>query len=220
MAMPRVLLLQAAEEPGADTLVEALVGHRYDVTPCRDGREVEELLERGAADLLLLDQDAPGVKAMHLLGRVRDRGDAPVILLGARGGELDRVMALELGADDVLAKPCAPREVVARVAAVLRRSRPARDVLELDRPARSVRVNGSALRLSPREYELLACLDARRGQVVTREELLEQVWGTDDAKALASVTEHVRRVRLAIEDDPRNPRWLRTVRPSGYVLEH
>jgi two-component system response regulator RpaA len=109
---------------------------------------------------------------------------------------------------------------VARVTAVLRRTRVhGAEGLELDRAGRTVRVNGSPLRLSPREYALLACLDDRRGEVVTREELLSTVWGTEDEKALASVTEHVRRVRLAIEPDPRNPRWLRTVRPSGYVLE-
>lgn len=177
-------------------------------------------------DLVVLDLMLPGIDGLEVCRRLRARGPVPVIMLTARGDEDDRVMGLELGADDYIAKPFSPRELTLRVQAVLRRAggalqptqRPARIAvadLDIDVSSREVRRGGALLSLTAREFDLLVHFAAHPRQVFRREELLEHVWGFTYGDT-ATVTVHVRRLREKIEPDPASPAHLTTVWGVGY----
>lgn len=174
-------------------------------------------------DLVLLDISMPDMDGLEVLGRLRSITRVPVILLTARGLEDDRVLGLELGADDYVCKPFSPRELVARVRTVLRRA-PAPeppdlvfDGLVVDTALREVRADGREVRLTPREFDLLAYLAAHPRRVHSRPQLLERVWASSAAwQDEDTVTEHVRRIRRKLGTDPE--RWIRTVRGGGYVF--
>ncbi|RKE23009.1 response regulator transcription factor [Streptomyces sp. TLI_171] len=205
-------------------------GHRVD--RAEDGRRGLDLAERDRPDLLVLDLMLPGLDGLEVLRRLRalpDRADLPVVLLTARGDEADRILGLELGADDYVTKPFSPRELVLRVQSVLRRARaagpaggpaPAAEPLRsgdlaLDPRARRAHRDGRELALTSREFDLLAFLLRHPGTVFSRQELMQRVWGWDFGD-LSTVTVHVRRLREKIEDDPGAPRLISTVWGVGY----
>ncbi|MFD5538833.1 response regulator [Streptomyces sp. NPDC127079] len=185
-------------------------------------------LTRAAAhwpDLVVLDLMLPGMDGLEVCRRLRDRAPVPVIMLTARGDEDDRIMGLEVGADDYVTKPFSPRELVLRVESVLRRSHPASAAhpltaagLTLDTGARRATKNGTELALTLREFDLLAFFLRHPGRAYGREDLMQAVWGWDFGD-LSTVTVHVRRLRAKVEDDPARPRLIRTVWGVGYRFE-
>ncbi|MEU2424997.1 response regulator transcription factor [Streptomyces sp. NPDC007851] len=185
-------------------------------------------LTRAAAhwpDLVVLDLMLPGMDGLEVCRRLRDRAPVPVVMLTARGDEDDRIMGLEVGADDYVTKPFSPRELVLRVESVLRRSRPASPApalstagLTLDTGARRATKNGTELALTLREFDLLAFFLRHPGRAFGREDLMQAVWGWDFGD-LSTVTVHVRRLRAKVEDDPARPRLIQTVWGVGYRFE-
>jgi DNA-binding response OmpR family regulator len=189
-----------------------------------DGDRARELLESGRPDLVVLDVMLPGTDGLELCRWIRSRSELPVILLTARGEEADRIVGLELGADDYVTKPFSPRELAARVRTVLRRATPsdeagqrlAFDDLELDSSTREVRKSGSELKLTAKEFDLLWFLASHPRKVFSRDQLMSRVWGYEAALDTGTVTVHIRRLREKIEDKPSHPRFLQTVWGVGY----
>lgn len=235
------LLVVEDDEPSRKALVRSLERHGYDVLEAEDGEVALDVMDRRGRDidLVVLDVGLPQLDGFAVLSRLRQTTDVPVIMLTGRAEEVDRVVGLELGADDYVLKPYSLRELVARVRARLRRSgssggadgaAPAvrADVPEgvrmefgdvcIDRRAREVHVGGQLVELTAREYELLAFLAAHPRTVFSREELLEHVWGTRYQDP-ATVTEHVRRVRSKVEGRPPGRRLVTTLRGMGYRFD-
>jgi DNA-binding response OmpR family regulator len=189
-----------------------------------DGDTARSLVESENPGLVILDIMLPGVDGLELCRWIRARSDLPVILLTARGEEADRIVGLELGADDYVTKPFSPRELAARVRTVLRRSTPdvgkaerlSFDELDLDARTREVTCRGEALRLTAREFDLLWFLASHPKQVFSRDQLMDRVWGYAAALDTGTVTVHIRRLREKIEADPARPRFLQTVWGVGY----
>jgi len=196
-----------------------------------DGTDALVRIERDHPDLVVLDLSLPGVAGLDVLRRVREREEIacaaplPVIILSGRTGETDRIVGLDLGADDYLVKPFSPGELAARVRSVLRRARPLSSTsssagLRVDAVTREVFVSGRRVDLTAREFDLLAFLARNPRQVFTRPQLLRSVWASEESwQSEATVTEHIHRLRGKVEDDPAHPRWLHTVRGVGYRLE-
>ena len=198
----------------------------FSTVEAADGDEALRLLDSEAFDLAVLDVMVPGVDGLEICRRVRTESDLPVILLTARGEEADRIVGLELGADDYVTKPFSPRELAARVKTVLRRSAPAAagerlvfGELAIEPSARQVTKAGSELRFTAREFDLLLFLVSNPRQVFSREHLMERVWGYQAAYDTGTVTVHIRRLREKIEDDPASPRMLQTVWGVGYRFQ-
>jgi len=197
----------------------------FEVAPAESAADGLRRLEQDAYDAVLLDVMLPDLDGFEVCRRIRARSDVPVLMLTARGQDEDRIVGLELGADDYLPKPFNPRELLARLRAVLRRrahsggSSPLRfGRLEIDRDARSVRVDGQTRELTGYQFDLLLALAESAGRVLGREALMERA-GRDSAEAFdRSIDVHVSRIRAAIEDDPKRPRRLLTVRGAGYVF--
>jgi DNA-binding response OmpR family regulator len=190
-----------------------------------DGKGALNELSDHAPDLVILDVNLPNIGGFDVLSRIRQTSQVPVILLTGRIEELDRVLGLELGADDYVVKPFSPRELASRVRAVLRRSAGAPESaldfgeLRIDTRAHEVRVSGVPVKLTAREYDLLTFLARSPRQVFSHGELLQQVWHSSaEWQDPATVTEYVRRVRAKIESDRNHPRWIRTVRTAGYAF--
>ena len=189
-----------------------------------DGRTARELVERDDPSLVVLDVMLPGMDGLALCRWIRTRSDLPVILLTARGDEADRIVGLELGADDYVTKPFSPRELAARVRTVLRRAQPAAprqerlafDGLELDARTRDVRRDGEMLRLTAKEFDLLWFMASHPRRVFSRDQLMSRVWGYEAAYDTGTVTVHIRRLREKLEDEPSRPRLLETVWGVGY----
>lgn len=188
-----------------------------------DGEAARDLLEGGDPQLVVLDVMLPGIDGLELCRWIRARSNLPIILLTARGDESDRIVGLELGADDYVTKPFSPRELAARVRTVLRRveaPRPVGDVvhgeLRIDSEAREVLKAGEALELTAREFDLLLFLARHPRRVFSREHLMESVWGYQAAFDTGTVTVHIRRLREKIEDDPSRPAHIETVWGVGY----
>lgn len=211
-------------------LVLVLEGEGYAVAVASDAEGVAAEVEAGTVDLVVLDVSLGVDDGRLVLARIREQGDLPVILISGKGDTADRVLGLRLGADDFLAKPFSPVELVARVESVLRRSAPRptvsgavsvpTDGLCLDEGTREVRLEGRPIELTAKEFDLLAFLVRSPRQVFSRSQLLEHVWSSrSDWQDEATVTEHVRRVRHKIEPDPARPRWITTVRGVGYRFE-
>jgi two-component system, OmpR family, phosphate regulon response regulator OmpR len=185
------------------------------------------VLERGGFDAVVLDLMLPDIEGFEVCRTIRGRSDIPILMLTARGEETDRVVGLELGADDYLAKPFSPRELLARLRAILRRRAgrlpagppPLRfGRLELDRGAREVRLDGSEVALTSYQFDLLAALAEHAGRVLSRERLMDLVKGAELDAFDRSIDVHISRIRAAIEDDPKHPRRIITVRGAGYVF--
>ena len=192
-----------------------------------DGDKAVAFLEDRSPDLVVLDLMLPGVGGLEILERIRADDGPAVIVLTARGHEADRILGLELGADDYVVKPFSPRELAARVKSVLRRAQPEPpqvrmefDGLTIDPVRREVETRGELVDLTPREFDLLAFLASSPGQVFTRAQLLEHVWDSSPHwQDSATVTVHVRRIRYKIEPDPADPRWIQTVWGLGYRFD-
>ncbi len=223
---PRVLVVD--DEPMVREVVAAYLQREgFRVAEAADGAAALDQLAAGLPDLVVLDLMLPHIDGYEVMRRLRRTSDVPVILLTARTEEPDRVLGLELGADDYVVKPFSPRELAARVRTVLRRARPRQEPVRLefeglvvDSRTREVLVDGAAVDLTAREFELLAFLAAAPRQVFSRGQLLEQVWDSSpDYQDPSTVTVHVRRIRHKIEPDPRRPRWVVTVWGVGYRFE-
>jgi DNA-binding response OmpR family regulator len=196
-----------------------------------DGREATEWLDHNVADLIVLDVMLPGIDGLSILRRVRATSDVPIILLTARTDEVDRIVGLELGADDYVVKPFSPRELAVRVRTVLRRSAqrlaPNDSInrldfgqLVIDCSAREVLVDERMVALTPKEFDLLSLLARSPRQVFSRAQLLDHVWSSSpDYQDPATVTVHVGRLRQKVEANPELPRWIITVRGVGYRFE-
>jgi DNA-binding response OmpR family regulator len=195
-----------------------------------DGARAVELARRERPALVLLDVMLPGIDGLEVCRRIRAESSVPIIMLTARVEELDRVVGLEVGADDYVTKPFSLRELMARVRAALRRAqmrpddeRAARPVsfggVRVDPARREVTRDGQALALKPKEYDLLWFFVTHPGRVFSRDHLLEQVWGYDFAGGSRTVDVHVRWLREKIEDDPSHPCRIRTSRGAGYLFE-
>jgi DNA-binding response OmpR family regulator len=211
-----------------DVLARYLQKEGFAVDVAEDGERALAVSASTAPDLVLLDLMLPRIDGLEVFRRLRERTPTPVIMLTAKGEETDRVVGLELGADDYITKPFSPREVVARVRAVLRRSSrmPAAPggivtagELEIDGPRRELRRGGEVIRLTRKEFDLLYLLAANPGRALTRSELLEEVWDFAWDGDTSTVTVHVRRLREKIEDDPSDPRHLVTVWGVGYRFD-
>jgi DNA-binding response OmpR family regulator len=209
-----------------DVVVQYLRREGYATLEAGDGNTARDLLERQWPSLVVLDLMLPGSDGLALCRWIRERSELPVIMLTARGEEADRIVGLELGADDYVTKPFSPRELVARVRTVLRRSaapvqlheRVGFGDLEIDAAAREVRKRGAALKLTAREFDLLLFLARHPRRVFSRDQLMSRVWGYEPAFDSGTITVHVRRLREKIEDDPARPRHLETVWGVGYRL--
>ena len=206
---------------------EYLQGHNVVVTCVSDGaRGLDEAVRR-PYDVVLLDLMLPGMDGLSICRALRERRDVPIIMLTARGEEADRVMGLELGADDYLPKPFSPRELLARMRAVLRRARgqagPSTKTvnvgdLTIDPTARRATLAGRDVALTSYEFELLRALAERAGRVLSREKLMELAKGNAEESFDRSIDVHISRLRQKLGDDPRRPRMLKTVRGAGYIL--
>ena len=227
MPEPRILVVD--DEPMVrEVLARYLADEGFAVDTASDGSEALDAFQAARPDLVLLDLMLPLIDGYEVFTRMRAVAPTPVIMLTARGDETDRLVGLDLGADDYVTKPFSPREVVARVRAVLRRSAPAMDSppgvlsfdgLSIDTARREVALRGEPVRLTRKEFDLLAFLAATPGVTFSREELLDEVWDLAWDSDTATVTVHVRRLREKIEDDPSDPRRLVTVWGVGYRFE-
>ena len=225
---PALRALLVEDDPRLAALTrEYLGGHGGAVEVVADGRRGLAEAQRGGWDVVLLDLMLPGLPGLEVCRELRARSDVPIIVLTARGEEADRVMGLELGADDYLAKPFSPRELLARIRAVTRRAKgragPALKAVKvgalvIDPSARSVTLSGQAVELTAYEFALLHALAERAGRVLSREQLMEFARGSAEESFDRSVDVHVSRLRQKLGDDPKRPRLLKTVRGAGYVL--
>jgi DNA-binding response OmpR family regulator len=222
--MIRALLIED-DRKLAGLLTEFLGQHGVEAVVAPDGVQALQQIGQGRFDILLVDLMLPGMDGLTLTRRIRERSNTPLIMVTARGDDADKIVGLELGADDYLAKPFNPRELLARIRAVLRRAEPAEQArfisggLAIDYAAREVTVEGKRLSLTAHEYDLLCALARNAGRVLTRDQLLEQMKGENADDAFdRSIDVHVSRLRQKIEPDPRHPRYVKTVRGAGYLL--
>jgi two-component system response regulator ResD len=210
-----------------DVVVRYLEHEGFETLIAADGDVARALIEEREPALVVLDVMLPGMDGLSLCRWIRERSSLPVILLTARGEEADRIVGLELGADDYVTKPFSPRELSARVRAVLRRSDPAAPApetiafgdVELDASSRQARKAGATVPLTTREFDLLWFLASNPGHVFSRDQLMDRVWGYTAAVETGTVTVHVRRLREKIETEPQEPRHLKTVWGAGYRLD-
>ena len=230
--MSKVLVVDD-EKPISDIIKFNLTKEGYDVVTAADGREALDMYNDENPDLVLLDQMLPEVDGIEVLRQIRSKSDIPVIMVTAKDSEIDKVLGLEMGADDYVTKPFSNRELVARVKANLRSRKSVAQSTEesfnstedihlgdltIHPQAFMVSKNGADIELTQREFELLYYLAQHIGQVMTREHLLQQVWGYDYFGDVRTVDVTVRRLREKIEDNPSHPNWLATRRGVGYYL--
>lgn len=232
--MTRILVVED-EESYRDPLTYALRREGFDVVEAATGPDALTVFEENGADMVLLDLMLPGLAGTEVCRRLRLTSDVPVIMLTAKDDEIDKVVGLELGADDYVTKPYSSRELIARIRAVLRRrsaappadaatGTPDDDLLvagpvRMDVERHTVRVRGELVAFPLKEFELLELLLRNAGRVLTRGQLIDRVWGSDYVGDTKTLDVHVKRVRAKIEDDPANPTLLVTVRGLGYKLE-
>lgn len=222
---PSLLIIDDDERLSA-MLAEYLSGNGFRVHCRGDAAAGLRALQREAFDAVVLDIMLPDMDGFEVCRKVRATSGVPILMLTARGEETDRIVGLELGADDYLPKPFNPRELLARLKAILRRgvaTAPAAEVLRfgrlaIDRGARQATLDGKVCDLTSHQFALLAVLAERAGRVQSREQLMEAVRGETPDAFDRSIDVHISRIRAAIEDDPRHPRRIRTVRSVGYVF--
>jgi len=223
-ASPSILVVDD-EAPIRKLVSSYLEAEGWDVATATDGKQAVELVRERRPDLVVLDVSMPELDGIEALRQIRTFSDVYVIMLTARAEETDKLIGLAVGADDYLTKPFSPRELVARIKAVLRRSRPAiaaeeqllsHSDLEIDSLRRSVTVNGKDKELTTLEFDLLVALAEQPGRVFSRRQLLERVWGWDYYSDERVVDVHIRNLRRALDDSAAEPRWIGTVRGVGY----
>lgn len=223
--MARVLIVD--DEPVlVDVLLNLLARGGYETIAVSSGSEALSIARKELPDLIILDLALPDMDGSVVCRTLRQESAVPILMLTARDGELDKVLGLDLGADDYVTKPFSPWELLARVKALLRRADAAKPVseatmlregkLELDLLSHRANLDGKPLRLKPKEYDLLAFLMRHRGRAFSKEELLKQTWGYDDTVDTRTVVVHIRWLREKIEADPSQPALIETVRGIGY----
>ncbi|MBO0596383.1 response regulator transcription factor [Nesterenkonia sp. E16_7] len=225
--MTRILLVE--DEPSfSEALSYTLEKEGYDVVVAENGLDAVEIFTREGADLVLLDLMLPGQSGTEVCRQIRLQSNVPVIMLTAKDSEIDKVVGLELGADDYVTKPYSSRELLARVRAVLRRrveteiddgSMVTAGPVSMDIERHTVEVAGAPLSLPLKEFELLEMLLRNAGRVLTRGQLIDRVWGSDYVGDTKTLDVHVKRLRAKIEPDPSRPEFLITVRGLGYKFE-
>lgn len=225
------MLVVEDEETLLFTLAHNLKREGYKVITANRGDDGLRIAREKTPDLILLDVMLPGMDGIQVCRALRRDSDVPIIMLTALGGEGDRVVGLDTGADDYIPKPFGMRELMARVRALLRRTMPKNPVeeenvevirsgdLELDQERHEVRRDGNVLRMKPKEFELLLFFMQHPGRVFSREQILDEVWGFDFYGGPRTVDVHVRWLRQKIEPDAANPTRIRTVRGSGYLFD-
>jgi two-component system response regulator RegX3 len=225
--MTRVLVVED-EDSISEPLAYMLRKEGFEVAVATDGPAGLQAFDREGADLVLLDLMLPGLSGTEVCRELRGRSAVPVIMLTARDSEVDKVVGLELGADDYVTKPFSHRELVARIRAVLRRQGPAAEEegtaleagpVRMDVDRHLVTVAGAAVQLPLKEFDLLELLLRNAGRVLTRAQLIDRVWGSDYVGDTKTLDVHVKRLRAKIEPDPAHPQNLLTVRGLGYKLE-
>jgi two-component system response regulator RegX3 len=223
----RVLVVED-EESFSDALSYMLRREGYEVAVAVTGNEALATFDRSGADLVLLDLMLPGVSGTEVCRSLRQKSNVPIIIVTARDSEVDKVVGLELGADDYVTKPFSSRELVARVRAVLRRGGEPEELLtsaveagpvRMDVDRHVVVVDGVTISLPLKEFDLLELLLRNAGRVLTRGQLIDRVWGADYVGDTKTLDVHVKRLRSKIEPDPANPKYLVTVRGLGYKFE-
>lgn len=225
--MTRILLVED-EESFSDPLSYLLEKEGYEVTVAADGLQAISEFDRAGADLVLLDLMLPGVSGTEVCRQLRAKSTVPIIMLTAKDSEIDKVVGLELGADDYVTKPYSSRELLARVRAVLRRNAEQTDLadsvieaggvrIDVDRHVASVR--GEEMSLPLKEFELLEMLVRNAGRVMTRGQLIDRIWGQDYVGDTKTLDVHIKRLRAKVEAESSSPSLLVTVRGLGYKFE-
>ncbi len=225
--MTRILLVED-EESLSDPLSYLLSKEGYEVALAADGPQALQLFDKSGADIILLDLMLPGISGTEVCRRIRGRSSVPIIMLTAKDSEIDKVVGLELGADDYVTKPYSSRELLARIKAVLRRrSEPPEESpatlevgpVRLDVERHVVTVRGEKVAMPLKEFELLEMLLRNAGRVLTRIQLIDRVWGSDYVGDTKTLDVHIKRLRAKIETDPGVPQLLTTVRGLGYKYD-
>jgi two-component system, OmpR family, response regulator RegX3 len=226
--MTRILVVED-EESLSEAIAFLLSKEGFEVDIAATGPAAIEKFELGGADLILLDLMLPGLSGTEVCRQIRAKSSVPIIMLTAKDSEIDKVVGLELGADDYVTKPYSSRELIARIRAVLRRG----ELLEsnsevgamtvgpvrLDIDRHLITVNGLPISLPLKEFELLEFLMRNAGRVLTRMQLIDRVWGSDYVGDTKTLDVHIKRLRAKIEKDPANPEFIQTVRGMGYKME-
>ncbi|MBO1767010.1 MULTISPECIES: response regulator transcription factor [Allobranchiibius] len=225
--MTRILVVED-EESISDPLSYLLRKEGYDVGLAETGPDALTEFDRNGADLVLLDLMLPGLSGIDVCRALRQRSNVPVIMLTAKDSEVDKVVGLEIGADDYVTKPYSSRELLARVKAVIRRRQEPEELMaptlsagpvRMDVDRHTVSVDGAAIALPLKEFELLEMLLRNTGRVLTRGQLIDRVWGSDYVGDTKTLDVHIKRLRAKLEPDPANPRFILTVRGLGYKFE-
>ncbi len=226
--MPRILVVED-EETLSEAISFLLSKEGFDVSVAATGPEAVELFDKNGADLILLDLMLPGLSGTEVCRQIRTKSSVPIIMLTAKDSEIDKVVGLEIGADDYVTKPYSSRELIARIRAVLRRGelQDAADdgsILEvgpvrMDTDRHVISVNSEQVSIPLKEFELLEFLMRNAGRVLTRIQLIDRVWGSDYVGDTKTLDVHIKRLRAKIEKDPANPEFIQTVRGMGYKME-
>ena len=225
--MTRILVVED-EESFSDPLSYLLRKEGYDVAVAQTGPAALEDFDHTGADLVLLDLMLPGLSGMEVCRALRRRSSVPVIMLTAKDSEIDKVVGLEMGADDYVTKPYSSRELLARIKAVLRRGQEPEELMpvtlesgpvRMDVERHVVTVNGEHAAMPLKEFDLLEMLLRNTGRVLTRAQLIDRVWGSDYVGDTKTLDVHVKRLRAKVEPDPASPRYIVTVRGMGYKFE-
>jgi len=225
--MTRILVVED-EESFSDPLSYLLRKEGYEVSVAETGPAALEDFDRAGADLVLLDLMLPGLSGVDVCRALRHRSSVPVIMLTAKDSEIDKVVGLEIGADDYITKPYSSRELLARIKAVLRRGQEPEELMpptlesgpvRMDVERHVVTVDGEHTAMPLKEFELLEMLLRNSGRVLTRSQLIDRVWGSDYVGDTKTLDVHVKRLRSKVEPDPANPRFIVTVRGLGYKFE-
>ena len=227
--MTKILIVED-ETSFSEALAFLLGKEGFEVTVAEDGKQALDTFAKEGADLILLDLMIPVVSGIEVCRNIRTTSQVPIIMLTAKDSEIDKVVGLELGADDYVTKPYSSRELIARIKAVLRRgvAEDQSDVehgihavagIKLDIGKHQVTINGQVVSLPLKEFELLEFLMRNAGRVLTRSQLIDRVWGGDYYGDTKTLDVHIKRLRAKIEDDPANPVLIQTIRGLGYKLE-
>jgi phosphate regulon transcriptional regulator PhoB len=229
MGAPRHILVVEDEADLVELISYNLKKEGFNVNSAMDGETALSKIKKGRYDLVVLDLMLPGIQGMELCRILRSDPKTetlPIIMLTAKGEEVDKILGLEMGADDYITKPFSPRELVARVKAVLRRSLEKPSVenilkageLVIDKERYAVTMKGKPVKLSAKEFKLLLFLAERKGKVFNRERLLDAAWGDESFVEPRTVDVHIRRLRAQIEEDPAHPKYIKTLRGIGYFF--
>jgi two-component system response regulator RegX3 len=226
--MARILVVED-EETLAEAISFLLSKEGFDVAVAASGPEAIDSFDKSGADLILLDLMLPGLSGTEVCRQIRTKSSVPIIMLTAKDSEIDKVVGLELGADDYVTKPYSSRELIARIRAVLRRGE-IQDAgtdettlevgpVRMDTDRHIITVNGEVVAIPLKEFELLEYLMRNAGRVLTRIQLIDRVWGSDYVGDTKTLDVHIKRLRAKIEKDPANPEFIQTVRGMGYKME-